>query len=683
MPATDLDNRAINTLRFLAADAVQQARSGHPGLPLGAAAMAYALWSRHLKFDPADPDWPDRDRFVLSAGHGSAMLYALLHLFGYDLPLDEIRRFRQWGSKTPGHPEYGLTPGVETTTGPLGQGFANGVGMAIAAERLAAQYNRPGYPVVDHYIYAIVSDGDLMEGVASEAASLAGHLRLGRLIYLYDDNRITIDGSTDITFTEDRAARFRAYGWHVLHVDDGNDIEAVDRALTAAKAEPRPSLIVCRTHIGFGLPTKQDTSAAHGEPAGDEELNGAKAKLGWPAEPRFLVPDDVRRHLQGQAERGRQAHKAWQEMMARYRQTHPDLAVQFDRTQAGDLPDDVSLNVPPFDPDLKGIATRAASGKVLNALAPWLPELMGGSADLTPSNLTAIKGEGDFGPDARANRYLRFGVREHAMGAILSGIALHRGLIPYGGTFLVFSDYMRPSIRLAAMMGLRVIYVFTHDSIGLGEDGPTHQPVEHLAALRAIPNLTVIRPADANETREAWLFALNHKEGPTALALTRQGVPTLDRRELSRAHGLQRGAYVLTDLGRGRPEAVLMASGSEVAIILEAGRRLAAQGRRVRLVSFPSWELFVRQSAAYRRKVLPPEVTARVAVEAGRSLGWERWVGDRGIVIGIDRFGASAPHQELYRQYGLTPEAVVRAARKLMTNGHKVPTPKRALRRRA
>ncbi len=672
MPTSDLDHRAINTIRFLAADAVQQARSGHPGLPLGAAAMAYALWSRHLKFDPADPVWPDRDRFILSAGHGSAMLYALLHLFGYDLPLDEIRRFRQWGSRTPGHPEYGLTPGVETTTGPLGQGFANGVGMAIAAERLAALYNRPGFPVVDHSIYAIVSDGDLMEGVASEAASLAGHLKLGRLIYLYDDNRITIDGSTDLTFTEDRAARFRAYGWHVLHVDDGNDVDAVDRALTEAKADPRPSLIVCRTHIGYGLPTKQDKAAAHGEPAGDEELNGAKTKLGWPLEPRFLVPEDVRQHALSLAERGRRAHRSWTEMIARYRQAHPELAAQFERIQAGDLPADLAAKVPPFEPDAKGIATRAASGKVLNALAPSLPELMGGSADLTPSNQTAIKGEGAFGVDGRANRYLHFGVREHAMGAVLSGMALHGGVIPYGGTFLVFSDYMRPAIRLAAMMGLRVIYVFTHDSIGLGEDGPTHQPVEHLAALRAIPNLTLIRPADANETRQAWLFALAHKEGPTALALTRQAVPTLDRSTLAPASGLQRGAYVLADLGKGKPEIILMASGSEVAIILEAGKRLAARGRRVRLVSFPSWEIFARQSAAYQRRVLPPEVKARIAVEAGRSLGWERWVGEQGIVIAVDRFGASAPYQELFRQFGLTPEAVLRAARRLLAK------PKRA-----
>ncbi|MEW6568965.1 MAG: transketolase [Chloroflexota bacterium] len=663
---TDLDTRAINTIRFLAADAVQQARSGHPGLPLGTAAMAYTLWSRHLKFDPSDPAWPDRDRFVLSAGHGSAMLYALLHLYGYDLPLEEIKRFRQWASKTPGHPEFGLAPGVETTTGPLGQGFANGVGMAIAAEHLAALYNRPGFPVVDHYIYALVSDGDLMEGVASEAASLAGHLRLGRLIYLYDDNRITIDGSTDLAFTEDRVARFQAYGWHVTRVDDGNDIEAVDRALSEAKADSRPSLIVCRTHIGFGLPTKQDTAAAHGEPAGDEELNAAKVKLGWPVEPRFLIPDDVRPHLIRQAERGRHAHQAWLDMMARYRQAHPELAAQFDRTQTSDLPRDLAAKVPAFEPDAKGIATRAASGKVLNALALSLPELMGGSADLTPSNQTAIKGEGHFSPEARYNRYLHFGVREHAMGAILSGMALHGGLIPYGGTFLVFSDYMRPAIRLAAMMGLRVIYVFTHDSIGLGEDGPTHQPVEHLAALRAIPNLTVIRPADANETAQAWLFALNHREGPTALALTRQAVPVLDRRELASEAGLLRGAYVLADLGRGKPEVILMASGSEVAIVLEAGKRLAAQGRRVRLVSFPSWELFARQPEAYRRKVLPPEITARVAVEAGRSQGWERWVGGRGLVLAVDRFGASAPYQELYQHFGLTPEAVVKAARKLL-----------------
>jgi transketolase len=632
---------------------------------MGAAAMGYVLWTRHLKFDPDDPRWPDRDRFVLSAGHGSMLLYALLHLTGFDLSLDEIRRFRQWESLTPGHSEYGETPGVETTTGPLGQGFANGVGMAIAAERLAAVYNRPGYPVIDHRIYAIVSDGDLMEGVSHEAASLAGHLRLGRLVYLYDDNRISIDGSTDLAFTEDRAERFRAYGWHVLRVDDGNDLVAVDHALTEAGADPRPSLIVCRTHIGFGLPTRQDTAAAHGEPPGEEELEGAKRNLGWPLEPRFLVPDDVRRHFADSTLRGRQAHAAWRGMFERYREDHPDLAAQFERTQAGELPADFAERLPRFDPEPKGMATRAASGKTLNALAPALPELIGGSADLTVSTQTAVKGEKPFTAEHRAGRFIHFGVREHAMGGVLSGLALHGGLIPYGGTFLIFSDYMRPTIRLAAMMRLRVVYVFTHDSIGLGEDGPTHQPVEHLASLRAIPNLTVIRPADANETAVAWRVALERKDGPTALALTRQAVPILDRIRFAPAEGLRRGAYVLADLGQGEPEVALLASGSEVGIILEAGERLVEEGVAARLISFPSWELFREQHEAYRRAVLPPELAVRVAIEAAAPLGWERWVGDAGAAIGLERFGASAPYQGIYRNLGLNAERVAQVALEL------------------
>ncbi len=667
MPYNELDNKAVNTIRFLAVDAVQQAKSGHPGLPLGDAAMAYVVWTRHMRFDPSEPKWPNRDRFVLSAGHGSALLYALLHLTGYDLPLEEIKRFRQWGSKTPGHPEYGLTPGVETTTGPLGQGFANAVGMAIAAERQAALYNRPGFPVVDHYIYAIASDGDLMEGVASEAASLAAHLKLGRLIYLYDDNRITIDGSTDMSFTEDRAARFQAYGWHVQHVADGNDMQAVDQAIAAAKADPRPSLIVCRTHIGFGLPTKQDTSSAHGEPPGDEELNGAKVKLGWPVEPRFLVPDDVRSHFQVLGDPGRKARKAWHDMMARYRKENAETAAEYDRLLAGKLPAGLAAKIEVYPADSKGAATRATSGKVLNALAPMLPELMGGSADLTPSNLTAIKGEGDFSAESRANRYMRFGVREHAMGSILSGMALNGGVIPYGGTFLIFSDYMRPAIRLAALMGLRVIYIFTHDSIGLGEDGPTHQPIGQLASLRAIPHLAVIRPADANETAVAWMVALERNSAPTALALTRQAVPTLDRTRFASAEGLRKGAYVLADLGKGSPEVILMASGSEVSIILEAAEKLVAEGRSVRLVSFPCWELFEQQTESYRKQVLLPSVTARVSIEAGSPQGWARWVGEHGVVIGLDHFGASAPYQDLYSHFGLTAVAVVAAATKAMT----------------
>lgn len=670
MPNSDLVERSINTIRFLSADAVQTARSGHPGLPMGAAAMAYVLWTRHLRFDPSDPEWPDRDRFVLSAGHGSMLLYSLLHLTGYDLPLEQLKRFRQWESQTPGHPERGLAPGIETTTGPLGQGFANGVGMAIAAEHLAAMYNRGDRPIVDHRIYGIVSDGDLMEGVSHEAASLAGHLRLGRLIYLYDDNRITIDGSTDLAFTEDRGARFEAYGWHVQRVADGNDREAVDRALAAGEADPRPSLIVCRTHIGYGLPTRQDTKEAHGEPPGEEELAGAKRKLGWPLEPWFLIPEDVRRHFEASADRGREAHRAWRDRFEVYRRDHPTLAAQFERTMAGELPAGLDSLLPTFETDGKGMATRLASGKTLAAVAAALPELIGGSADLTPSNKTDIPGEPPFSAENRAARYLHFGVREHAMGGILSGLALHGGLIPYGGTFLIFSDYMRPSIRLAALMGAPAIYVFTHDSIGLGEDGPTHQPIEHLPALRAIPHLSLIRPADANETAQAWKLALERRDGPTALALTRQNVRTYDRDRFAPATGVARGAYVLADLfpagakGSRLPDLILMASGSEVEIIVKAADELAAGGSGVRLVSFPSWDLFENQPEDYRHSVLPPEVRARVSIEASASLGWERWVGDLGEAIGLNEFGASAPYQDIYRGRGLTPERVVQAARR-------------------
>jgi len=659
MTDSDLADRSINTIRFLAADAVQKANSGHPGLPMGVAPLAYVLWTRHMNFDPQDPKWPNRDRFVLSAGHGSMLLYSMLHLVGYDLPMEEIQRFRQWGSMTPGHPEYGEAPGVETTTGPLGQGFANGVGMALAAEHMAATYNRDHLPVVDHYVYAIVSDGDLMEGISSEAASLAGHLKLGRLVYLYDDNRISIDGSTELSFTENRAARFEAYGWHLSFVEDVLKLDEVDRAITAARADPRPSLIVCRTHIGYGLPTKQDTSAAHGEPPGEEELNGAKEKLGWPLEPRFLVPEDVREHFASSAERGRGKRRAWVEMMDKYRSAHGELAETWDRVQAGSLPEGLEAQLPVFEPDAKGLATRASSGQALNAVAPGLPELIGGSADLTGSNKTDIKGEESFSQENRSGRYIHFGVREHAMGGMLNGMALYGGLIPYGGTFLIFSDYMRHAIRLAAMMHQRVIYVFTHDSVGLGEDGPTHQPIEQLPGLRAIPNLTVIRPGDANETAYAWLAALQRSTGPTALALSRQRVPTLD---LAPAEGLLRGAYVLADLGESPPEIILMASGSELGIIVEAGEKLVAEGIPVRLVSFPSWELFQEQSDEYRREVLPPEIVARVAIEAASPFGWERWVGDGGVVIGLDRFGASAPYEEVYQNLGLTSERIVEQA---------------------
>ncbi len=662
----EFESRAINTLRFLSADAVQNANSGHPGLPMGAAAIAYTIWTRHLKHNPRNPHWPNRDRFILSGGHGCALLYSLLHLTGYDLPLEELKRFRQWGSKTPGHPEYGLTPGVETTTGPLGQGFANGVGMAIAEAHLAAEFNRPGFNIVDHYVYALVTDGDLMEGVASEAASLAGHLRLGKLIYLYDDNRISIDGSTDLTFTEDRARRFEAYGWQVLHVADGNNVAAIDAAIREAKADPRPSLIICRTQIGYGLPTRQGTAKAHGEPPGEEELRGAKERLGWPLEPLFYIPEDVLAFYRQAVEQGEMAEKAWQQQFEAYRQAYPDLAAEFERRMRGQLPPDWDKDLPEFAPDPKGIATRAASGKVLNVLATRLPELMGGSADLTPSNNTWMNCTTAFQADNPLGRYLHFGVREHGMGAVVNGMAYHQGLIPFGATFLVFSDYMRPAIRLSALSHLGSIWIFTHDSIGLGEDGPTHQPIEHLPSLRAIPNLVVIRPADANEVREAWKVAIERRDGPTALVLSRQAIPVLDRSVFAPASGLRRGAYVLADLGGGRPQIILMASGSEVSLIVEAGYALAAEGYNVRLVSFPSWELFEAQEPGYQDEVLPPSVERRLAVEAARPLGWERWVGSKGRILGINRFGASAPYKVIYEQFGLTVSEIVREAHGLL-----------------
>ncbi len=653
----EITSRAIDAIRFLSADAVQKANSGHPGLPMGTAAIAYTIWTRHLRFNPANPEWPDRDRFVLSGGHGSMLLYSLLYLTGFDLPLDELKNFRQWGSKTPGHPEFGLTPGVETTTGPLGQGFANGVGMAIAEAHLAAEFNRLDHEIVNHFVYAIVTDGDLMEGVASEAASLAGHLRLGKLIYLYDDNRITIEGSTDLAFTEDRGKRFEAYGWHVQHVEDGNDVDAIDAAITAAKADPRPSIIICRTHIGYGLPNKQDTNKAHGEPAGEEELAGAREKLGWTYPP-FDIPDDVLSHFREAVTRGRLLQDQWQQRMDAYRAAFPDLAAEFERRLAGTLPSGWEEKLPQFPADPKGMATRAASGKVINAVAGVLPELMGGSADLASSTNTIINGSADFQSGSYAGRNMRFGVREHAMGAIVNGMAAHRGLIPYGATFLVFSDYMRGAVRLSALSHFHSIWIFTHDSIGLGEDGPTHQPVEHLAALRAIPHLVTIRPADANEVAEAWKVALL-RPGPTVLALTRQAVPVLDRAVLNPASGLEKGAYVLKDMGGVRPQIILMATGSEVSLIVEAGSRLAAEGIAVRLVSFPSWELFEAQDLAYQNSVLLPGVTARLAVEAGVSQGWYRWVGPRGRVIGVEGFGASAPYKVLYRNYGLTVENIL------------------------
>ncbi|MCW5877163.1 MAG: transketolase [Anaerolineales bacterium] len=668
-PDRELEQKAINTLRFLSADAVQNANSGHPGLPMGAAAMAYTLWTQHLRHNPQDPAWAGRDRFVLSGGHGSMLLYSLLHLTGYDLSLEDIKQFRQWESKTPGHPEYWHTPGVETSTGPLGQGFVNAVGMAIGGAHLAARFNRPGHTLFDNFVYAIVTDGDLMEGITAEAASLAGHLRLGKLVFLYDDNNISIDGSTDLAFSEDVGQRFESYAWHVLRVEDGNDVAAVDAALRAAQADPRPSLIRVRTVIGYGLPKRAGTEKAHGEPPGLEELNGAKAALGWPQEPWFLIPGDVLEMYRAAVEQGAEHAAAWQGQLAAYRAAHPDLAAELDRVLAGELPAGWDADLPVFPADAKGMATRVSSGKVLNAIAEKLPDLFGGSADLHPSTKTFIDSAPDFQAETPAGRSVHYGVREHAMGGIVNGLNTLPGIIAFGATFLVFSDYMRPALRLSALSPHGSIWVFTHDSVGLGEDGPTHQPVEHLAALRAIPNMAVIRPADANETREAWLAAIRRRNGPTCLIFTRQDLPTLDRAQFAPAAGLHKGAYILADLGEGEPEIILMATGSEVQLIVEAGAKLASAGHSVRLVSFPCWEYFAAQPRGYRDKVLPPAVTRRLAVEAGVAQGWERWVGDEGAVISLERFGASAPGDAALHKLGFNTANVLKQARKLLAEG--------------
>jgi len=662
----ELQEKAINAIRFLSVDAVQQANSGHPGLPMGAAAVAYTIWTRHLRHNPKNPKWPGRDRFILSGGHGSMLLYSLLYLTGYEVSMDEIKNFRQWGSLTPGHPESGLTPGVEVTTGPLGQGFGNGVGMAAAANHLAAIFNRPEYEIIDHNIYAIVTDGDLMEGVASEAASLAGHLRLGRIIYVYDDNRISIDGSTDIAFTEDRGARFKAYGWHVMKVKDGNNVDEIDNAIIEAKNDPRPSIIIARTNIGYGLPTKQDTAKAHGEPPGDEELDGAKRKLNWPISPRFFIPDDVFDLFRTAVARGEEEEVEWNEKLVKYRQKYPDLASELERRIDGALPENWEYGLPEFQSGDKGMATRAASGKVINSLSETVPELIGGSADLAPSNKTWIDNSNSFQPNTYDGRNFHFGVREHGMGSIVNGMAVHGGVIPYAGTFLVFSDYMRPAIRLSALSDYPSIWIFTHDSIGLGEDGPTHQPIEQLTSLRAIPNLLVIRPADANEVSEAWRVAIRNREGPTVIVLSRQNLPTMDREIYSPASGLLNGAYILSDFGEDKPELILMASGSEVSLILEAGKALSERGVNVRVISFPSWELFEKQNDAYKDHVLLPEVKARLSVEAGIALGWDKWVGDQGLIISIEKFGASAPSEVLYQEYGLTVNNIIQQAEMLL-----------------
>jgi len=670
----------VNAIRFLAADMIQEANSGHPGLPLGAAPMAYVLWTRHLKHNPRNPKWFDRDRFVLSAGHGSALLYALLYLTGYDLPLEELKRFRRWGSRTPGHPEADRAPGVEVTTGPLGQGIAMAVGMAMAEAHLAAIFNRPGHEVINHHTYVLASDGDLMEGVCAEACSLAGHLRLGKLIVLFDDNGVSLAGTTDLTFTEDVLKRFSAYGWHTQRVEDGNDLGAIDAAIRRAKEErDRPSIIAVHTVIGYGAPTKQGTYKVHGAPLGEEELRAAKERLGWPTEPRFHVPEDVLAHFREAVERGERWEEEWNARLEAYRGEYPELAAELSRRIRGELPPGWDEGLPEFPPDEKGIATRKASGKVLQALGERIPELIGGSADLNPSVHTVLPGEGDFqapggkppgvqgdagGPWDYSGRNIHFGVREHAMGAIAGGIARHGGLVPFVGTFLVFSDYMRPPIRLAAMMGCKVVYVFTHDSVGIGQDGPTHQPVEQLASLRAVPDLVVIRPADANEVREAWIAALR-RDGPTALILTRQNLPVLDRGRLAPAAGLHRGAYVLWQAGGGEPDVILIATGSEVHVALRAAEILAGEGLNPRVVAMPSWELFEAQPEEYKREVLPPAIKTRVAVEAGVRLGWDRYVGQEGAVISVDRFGESAPGNEVLEKFGFTPEEVVRLAKAL------------------
>lgn len=664
---SSFEQQAIKTIRFLSADGVQNANSGHPGLPMGTATMAYTIWTKHLKHSPRNPDWVDRDRFVLSGGHGSMLLYSLLYLTGYDLTLEQLKNFRQLGSKTPGHPEVGVTPGVETTTGPLGQGFANGVGFGIAEAHLAAKYNIPGQKkLVDHYVYAIVTDGDLMEGVASEAASLAGHLKLGKLIYLYDDNRISIDGSTDLTFTEDRGMRFKAYGWQVLYVDDGNDVEKIDQAIISAKNDARPSLIICRTIIGYGLPTMENTAEAHGKPPGESELKTAKENSGWPLEPKFYVPEEVLEFYRLAVKKGELNESAWDAILFKYKQENPEKTEEFLRRMSGILPDDWHVNIPDFPADQKGMGSRVASGKVINALAQKLPELIGGSADLTPSNNTWINGDTDFQADNPGGRYLRFGVREHAMGAILNGIALHKGFIPYGASFLVFTDYARPSIRLSALSRIPVKWIFTHDSIGVGEDGPTHQPVEHLASLRAIPGLVDLRPADANEVAAAWKVAILTQDKPILMALSRQNLPTLDRQFFNSAQGLQYGAYVLKDYGLENPDLIIIATGSEVALVVKAAEQLHENGYKVRIVSMPSWYLFEQQDQAYKDSILLPNVRKRIAVEAGSEMGWHKWVGEEGRIIGLNRFGESGKFEEIYPFLGFSVENIIKIATELL-----------------
>jgi len=665
--SSSIDLLCINTIRTLAMDAVQKANSGHPGMPMGAAPMAYILWTKFLKHNPRNPKWPNRDRFVLSAGHGCMLLYSLLHLSGYDMSLDDIKQFRQWGGKTPGHPEAILAHGIETTTGPLGQGFSNGVGLAIGEKFLAARYNRPNFTIIDYFVYSIVTDGDLMEGVSSEAASIAAHLKLGNLIYLYDDNHISIEGSTDLAFTEDAGRRFEAYGWHVQTIGDGNDLEGIENAIREARdVKDRPSLIKVRTHIAYGSPNKQDTHGAHGAPLGEEEVRLTKQNFGWDPDKQFYIPQEAMQHFRKAAKDGERAEQQWQKLYQEYCNVHPDLASEWGSCREKKFAEEWRRVLPVFPPD-KPMATREASGKVLNAIAPHLPTLMGGSADLAPSTNTMLKGFGSFQANNYAGRNLHFGVREHAMGGILNGLAHTGGLIPYGATFLIFSDYMRPTIRLAALMGTRPIYVFTHDSIGLGEDGPTHQPIEQLASLRAIPNLTLLRPADANEVTEAWRFAIDHRGGPVALVLTRQKLPVFDRTKYAAANNLVKGAYVLADTEGKLPELIILATGSEVHLALGAYEQLKKEGVAIRVVSMPSWELFEQQSKEYQEAVLPKQVTKRLSVEAGSPFGWHKYVGAQGEIIGINRFGASALGDVVLKKYGFSVENILARARALLT----------------
>jgi transketolase len=663
MISTPLDQLCINTIRTLAMDGVQKAKSGHPGMPMGMAPVAYVLWTKHLNHNPANMHWPNRDRFVLSGGHGSMLLYSLLHLTGYKVTLDDLKSFRQLGSKTPGHPEYGHTDGVEVTTGPLGQGFTNGVGMAIAQKYLAARYNKPGFKVVDYHIYATLGDGDLMEGITAEAASLAGHLKLNNLIYFYDDNHISIDGPTELAFTEDRVRRFEAYEWFVQKVKDGNDLKAIEKAIQRAKKEKdRPSIIMVRTHIGYGSPNKHDTAEAHGSPLGEEEIKLTKEFYGWDPAKQFYVPEKALAQFRKALEAGKKKEEKWNEKFSAYKQKFPELAAELENIRQGNFGEAWKKALPIFT---DAMATREASGKILNAIAPFLPSMIGGSADLAPSNNTFVKSMGEFQSKSYGNRYIRYGVREHAMGAIMNGMAVADGIIPYGGTFFVFSDYMRPAIRLACIMGIRPIYVFTHDSIGVGEDGPTHEPVEQLAALRCIPNMVSLRPSDANETVAAWKFAIEHKSGPVALLLTRQKLPTIDRTKFPSADNLVKGAYVLIE-NSPAPDLILIGTGSEVQLALGAYEQLVKEGVKARVVSMPSWELFERQSKEYRDSVLPPNVKKRIAVEAGVSMGWDKYIGDNGRIIGMHSFGASAPVDAIFKHFGFTVENVVKTAREIL-----------------